>query len=119
MLWLQLWQVDKACYLKQTVANAYWRKDPSSTSVLQSNIRLPPQSTLPEQVKSRSLTFFGTKYRIDSNTRSRDACKERCEKESKCLGYTFHSGDCDLFERLDYATRSPPAQSGFKAQHPP
>jgi hypothetical protein len=49
---------------------------------------------------------------------SRDACSTACERESRCLAYTYSGGNCDLFDRTDFAERNESAQSGVKAQYP-
>lgn len=107
---------DRACYLKQSLPDL--RHDPNSTAAIRSNQMTPPDFQGQKKIEKTQRTFAGNRYST-SPASSRDACSRICESETACLGYQFIGGSCWRYDRIDFATKDPAAQSGVKRQPSP
>jgi serine/threonine protein kinase len=107
---------DRACYLKQSLPDL--RYDPNSTAAIRSNQIQPPDFQGPTRIEKTQRNFAGNRY-ATSPASSRGACSRMCELETACLGYQFTGGACWRYDRIDFATKDPAAQSGVKRQLPP
>jgi serine/threonine protein kinase len=107
---------DRACYLKQSFPDL--RFEPNSTAALQSGQLVPPSFSAARKIEKTSRTFAGNRYST-SPASSRVSCSVICEREEACLGYQFTGGACWRYDRIDFATKDPSAQSGVKRQPAP
>lgn len=107
---------DRACYLKGSLPNL--RFEPNSTAIVRRNQPRPPDAPGGRRIENTARTFAGSRYST-SNTSSRSSCAELCQRDDFCLGYQYVSPACWRYNKIDFATKDPSAQSGVKRQPPP
>lgn len=107
---------DRACYVKGTLPNL--RFEPNSTAALRRNQPRPPDAVGARRVENAARTFAGNRYAI-TNTGSRSACAEACQRDDVCLGYQYVSPACWRYDKIDFATKDTSALSGVKRQPAP
>lgn len=107
---------DRACYLKGSLPNL--RFEPNSTGVIRRSQLRPSDATGAKKVEPAKRSFAGNRYSI-TNTGSRQACADLCQRDDSCLGYQYVSPACWRYDKIDFATRDDTAQSGVKRQPAP
>jgi serine/threonine protein kinase len=107
---------DRACYLKGSLPDL--RFEPNSTSVIRRSEPRPSDAIGAKKVEPAKRSFAGNRYSI-TNTGSRQACADLCQRDDSCLGYQYVSPACWRYDKIDFATRGDTAQSGVKRQPAP
>ncbi len=110
---------NKWCFLKSKPTKL--TLEPGSISAIRKNVNDPAQSDANIRIEPRaSKAFEGSHYRT-ATVPSAEHCEQSCQRDLKCLGYTFfkESGNCDLFDDITTFSLNRSATSGFKTQTPP
>jgi PAN domain len=108
----------KFCYLKSNLKPL--TLDSSSIVGVRAGAGVPTVSDAPIRMEHRSARFEGS-HTNAAPAQAADSCRESCEREQKCLGYTFLtiSRECNLFGEITSLVRDKNFVSGFKKQNPP
>jgi serine/threonine protein kinase len=107
---------DRACYLKQSLPDL--RHEPNSTAAIRSGQQTPADFQSGKKMEKATRIFAGNRYST-SPAANREACSNICDSEVACLGYQFVGGSCWRYDRIDFATKDPKAESGVKRQPAP
>jgi hypothetical protein len=107
------------CFLKSRVSTLIL--EPSAITGVRKSVEAPSQSDSGVRMDRRAAkSLEGTSSR-SAAAKSQEFCEQTCERDAKCLGFTFSTRNqtCRLFDDISSFSSDKGSVSGVKTQYPP